>query len=233
MLSLGNAIENALLRKKVTPFKSGSTHDLAQGLRMSFPVSVKDLIGVLDGLPPASITSDSGPLTAGFVHGSAYLFVQSDGGIQWGGKLHESGAVGDNFRFTVALLDVKDAAGNVLVFVHEDTLAGQLDIGFSDKEWNDPGFNQLVKDNWEQVRRTRFDYHLHASTDPLQAVETAFVLAAIVVGAIVGGNEALQCPEGQHWKCGWIASGQPQASPGDPRDPPSKSAMFECHCEPI
>jgi len=143
MLSLGNAIENALLRKKVTPFKSGSTHDLAQGLRMSFPVSVKDLIGVLDGLPPASITSDSGPLTAGFVHGSAYLFVQSDGGIQWGGKLHESGAVGDNFRFTVALLDVKDAAGNVLVFVHEDTLAGQLDIGFSDKEWNDPGFNQL------------------------------------------------------------------------------------------
>ena len=233
MLSLGNAIESALLRKKVTPFKSGSTHDLAQGLRMSFPVSVKDLIGVLDGLPPASITSDSGPLTAGFVHGSAYLFVQSDGGIQWGGKLHESGAVGDNFRFTVALLDVKDAAGNVLVFVHEDTLAGQLDIGFSDKEWNDPGFNQLVKDNWEQVRRTRFDYHLHASTDPLQAVETGFVLAAIVVGAIVGSDEALQCPEGQHWKCGWIASGQPQASPGDPRDPPSKSAMFECHCEPI
>jgi hypothetical protein len=233
MLSLGDAIENALLRKKVTPFKRGSTHDLAQGLRMSFPVSVKDLIGVLDGLPPASITSDSGPHTAGFVHGSAYLFLQSDGGIQWGGRVHESGAVGDHFRFTVALLDVKDAAGNVLVFVHEDTLAGQLDIGFSDKEWNDPGVNQLVKDNWEQVKRTRFDYNLHASTDALQVVETAFVLVAIVVGAIVGGNEASKCPEGQQWKCGWIASGQRQASPGDPRDPPSKSATFECHCEPI
>jgi len=233
MLSLGDAIKNALLRKKVTPFKRGSTHDLAQGLRMSFPVSVKDLIGVLDGLPPASITSDSGPHTAGFVHGSAYLFVQSDGGIQWGGRVHESGAVGDHFRFTVALLDVKDAAGNVLVFVHEDTLAGQLDIGFSDKEWNDPGFNQLVKDNWEQVRRTRFEYNLHASTDALQVVETAFVIGAMVVGAILGGNEASKCPEGQHWKCGWIDSGQRQVSPGDPRDPPSKSVTFECHCEPI
>jgi hypothetical protein len=199
---------------------------------MSFPISIKNVIGVLDGLAPASVTSDSGPLTAGFVHGSAYLFVQSDGGIAWGGKLHESGVVGDNFRFAVALLDVKDADGNVLVFVHEDTLAGQLDIGFSDKEWNDFGVNQLVKDNWEQVRSTRFEFRLHASTDALQVVETVFVTIAIVVGVIVGGNEATKCPEGSHWKCGWVESGQGRASPGDPRDPPSRTALFECHCEP-
>ena len=234
MLSLGDAVKNALLRKRVPSFKRGSTLSLAQGLTMSFPISIKNVIGVLDGLAPTSVTSDSGPLTAGFVHGSAYLFLQSDGGRAWGGKVHESGVVGDNFRFAVALLDVKDADGNVLVFVHEDTVAGQLDIGFSDKEWNDFGVNQLVKDNWEQVRSTRFEFRLHASTDALQVVETVFVTIAIVVGAILGGNEVTKCPEGSHWKCGWIESGQGQrSSPGDPRDPPSRTAMFECHCEPI
>jgi hypothetical protein len=233
MLSLRGAVENARLRKKVPQFKPGYMLGIAQGLAMSFPVSIKDFVVRLDGLAPASVTSDSGPRTAGFVHGSAYLFLQSDGGIAWGGKVHESGVVGDHFRFAVALLDVKDAAGNVLVFVHEDTLAGQVDIGFSDKEWNDFGVNQLVKDNWAQVRSTRFDYRLHASTDALQVVETVFIAAAIVVGAIAAGDEASRCPEGSHWKCGWIDSGKgQQTSPGNPNNPPSRTAMFECHCEP-
>src|SRR5690242_8145947 len=130
MSSLAGAVQAALVRKKMPVFKRGSTRDLAQRLGMSFPVSFHDLLGVLDNLAAASVTFDSGPLTAGFVHGSAYLFLQSDGKMAWGGKVHESGVVGDNFRFAVALLDVKDAAGNVLVFIHEDTVAGQLDIGF-------------------------------------------------------------------------------------------------------
>jgi hypothetical protein len=144
--------------------------------------------------------------------------------------VHESGAIGDNFRFAVALLDVKDAAGNVLVFVHEDTVAGQLDIGFSDKEWNDFGINQLVADNWEQVRRSRFEFRLDVSTDVLQAVETAFALAAIVVGAIFGGHELIICPEGEEYKCTWNASGK--TIPGDPRDPPVSGAAYQCVCVP-
>lgn len=234
MSSLAGAIQTALVRKKVPAFTPGSIHSLAQKLGMSFPVSIQDLLGDLNNLPPASVTFDSGPIIAGFVHGSSYLFLQSDGGIAWGGEVHEHGAIGDHFRFAVALLDVKDAAGKVLVFLHEDTVAGQFDIGFSDKNWNDFGINQLIANNWEQVRTTRFEFRLDVSTDALQAVETGFAIAAIVVGAILGGSKLSKlCPQGSSWKCGWSPAGGGNAplSPGDPRQSPGFGADYICRCE--
>lgn len=229
MSSLAGAIQTALVRKKVPAFMPGSTHSLAQGIGMSFPVSIQDLLTVLNGLAPASRTFDSGSLIAGFVHGSAYLFVQSDGGIAWGGKVHESGEIGDHFRFAVALLDVKDAEGKVLVFVHPDTVAGQLDIGFSDKNWNDFGINQLVAEKWEQVRTSRIEFRLHVSTDALQALETVFAIAAIVVGSIFVGGKL--CPKGSQWKCGYSRPGDQRSISGDPREPPAADVEFMCRCE--
>jgi hypothetical protein len=237
MASLAGAVQTALVRKKIPAFTTGSIHSLAQGIGMSFPVSIQHLLTVLNGLAPASVTFDSGALTAGFVHGSAYLFLQSDGGIAWGGHVHESGAIGDHFRFAVALLDVKDAAGNVLVFVHEDTVEGQLDIGPSDKNWNEPGINQLVADNWEQVRTTRIEFRLHVSTDVLQALETVFTIAPVVAGIVAGivvGSiflGAKACPEGSEWKCGYSSPGNQRSIPGDPREPPATGLEFGCRCE--
>lgn len=236
MPSLADGIQAALARKKVPPFQAGSTHDLAQQLGMFSPISVQKLLGVLADLPPASVTFDSGPLTAGFVHGSAYLFLQSDGGVAWGGHVHESGAIGDNFRFAVALLDVKDEAGNVLVFVHSDTLAGQLEIGFSDKEWNDFDSNQFVADHWEQIKTTRFEFRLHASTDPFQVIEAVFEIpGAIFVIALAGAGVALAgqklCPGGTT-VCGWsLTGGNGSVTPGDPRQSPGVGAEYICRCE--
>jgi hypothetical protein len=230
MSSLAIAVQSALAIKKVPPFISGSTHDLAKQLGMPFPVSIQDLIRTLDGLPYDSRTFDSGALEANYVHASAYLFVQSDGGVAWGGNVQEAGVFGDNFRVAVGLLDVKDAAGNALAFVHEDTIIGKVDIGYSDKNWTDYGKNQLIADNWEQVKTSRVQFELHVSTDPWQVAETVIAGVVVVIGAIVGGKVA--CPKGE-WNCGWSAPDNPNTplNPGDPRNPPGIGVDFKCRCE--
>src|SRR5215831_11906306 len=51
------------------------------------------------------------------------------------------------------------------VWQHSDTIAGQLVPGFSDKQWADYGFNQFVADNWDDVKRTRFQALMWVSPD--------------------------------------------------------------------
>lgn len=217
-VNIGAEIQNAVDRKRMPVFNPGSIRDLALKLGMSFPVSLLALPRALNDLLPAGVTYDSGRFAAGNVHASAQLFLQSDGGMLFSGQVHESGAVGDNFVLAMALLDVQDASGNTLVFVHEDTIAGQVGVGFSDKEWHNPGFNQLVKDNWDAVKRTRVETRLHVSTDPWQVTETVIGTLFAIVGAVIGGISATEsCQEGSGWQC------RP-AGGGD-------SVDFICRCE--
>jgi hypothetical protein len=224
MLSLNSAVQTALAIKKVPAFTQGSIRDLAQQLGMAFPISVRDLITVLGGLRPASVTFDSGRIVADNVHASAYLFLQSDGGMSFGGQVHESGVFGDNFTIAMALLDVRDASGRVLVFAHSDTIVGQLGIGFSNKEWHQYGFNQFVRDNWSAVKHSRVETRLHVSTDPWQVAEIAlgFSLGAVFIGSIFSSR----------WDCGWAPSNDPNAERfgGNPNDhPPNESvSVYEC-----
>ena len=137
--SVRAVVRNAVDRKRVPSFIQTSIGDLAPKLGMSYPVSLHGLLRTLNEVPPAGVTYDLGRFAAGNVHASAQLYLQSDGGMSFSGQAHESGVFGDNFTLAMALLDVKDASGNPLVFVHQDTLAGQVAIGFSDKEWHDYG----------------------------------------------------------------------------------------------
>jgi len=204
---------------------------------MTFPVSLLGLPSTLDELLPAGVTYDSGRFSADNVHASAQLFLQSDGGMLFSGQVHESGVFGDNFVLAMALLDVKDSSGNTLVFVHQDTIVGQLGIGFSDKEWHESGFNQLVKDNWDSVKHTRVETRLHVSTDPLQVVEIGALFVAIAIGVVIGSISATKaCPEGAQWQCSPVVGGSPSNQGGDlrpfPNDPNgSVSVDIHCRCE--
>ncbi len=223
--NIRSVIRDAVDRKRMPAFNPGSIRDLAMKLGMSVPVSLLDLPKALNELLPAGVTYDSGRFAAGNVHASAQLYLQSDGGMLFSGQAHESGVVGDNFVLAMVLLDVKDAAGNALAFVHDDTLAGQLDVGFSDKEWHTPGFNQLVRDNWDAVKHTRVETRLHVSTDPWQVTELA-IAGLVGVAVAIGGIFAVQCPKGEEYKCQ-----EPRFVPR-PNDDPNKSGIdMEIVCE--
>jgi hypothetical protein len=234
MRSLGATIKFGLERKKMPAFTPGDARDLAVQLGLSFPVSVKDLIDAIDKLPPDSVTLVSGPLTANYVHGSVQLFLQSDGGMAFTGQAHEAGVVGDNFLLAIALLDVKDASAKTLVFAHTDTVAGQYEVGFSDKNWQDFGFNQLVQDTWPAAKNTRFQAVLKAQTDPWQVTEAVLVGIFVAIGGVLVGRAIPDaCKDGANWKCGWVPVGNPNAPliPGDQSNPPGVGFEYRCRCE--
>jgi hypothetical protein len=232
-MGVRSAIEFAADRKRMPAFDHSSIHDLTAKLGMTFPVSLLDLLKALNDLVPAGVTYDSGRFAAGNVHVSSQLYLQSDGGVSFSGQVHESGVSGDNFVLAMALLDVKDDSGNALVWVHSDTIAGQLDVGFSDKEWHDYGFNQLVKDNWDAVKNTRVEHRLHVSTDPLQVTETFIAGLFVAVGVVFASMGAANvCPDSQQWVCGWGAVGKDpniRLTPGNPSNPPPDIAV-EYYC---
>jgi hypothetical protein len=220
MLSLQDSINVALDRKAVPPFLQPSIRDLAAKLNLTPPISVKDLIAALNGLPAASVKFDSGPLTAGYLHGNGSLFIQSDGAAVFSGSVNEAGITGDNFTFAAALLDVKDDSGNVATFIHQDTVVGQIDIGFSNKQWDTIGSNQLLSDKWDSVRSSRVQWVLLAKTDPFEVPETiinSIVAALVAIGIIILGafviKQAQNCSEKNLWQCGYWKTDPSQLGP--------------------
>jgi hypothetical protein len=200
MQSFRDAFQNAVDRKLMPAFQPGSIRDLALNLGLSIPISVQDIITTLNNLPAAGVIYDSGRLSALYVHGSAKVYVQSDGLVSFWGSVHESGVVGDNYLFTMAFVDVKDTSGKTLVFVQTGNVKGQLDFGSSDDPWQRNGFEQVVMDQWDTIKNnTRIKSLLHVSTDPWQLTETVviglFIAAGIVIGEVFffGGDSNTVC----------------------------------------
>lgn len=235
MISLRDYINSATDRRVMPEYNPGSTRDLALKLGLSLPVSLYAVIAALNKLPPASVTFDSGPLTAGYVHASARLYVQSDGGVAFAGDAHEAGVFGEHFLLAVALDDVQDAQGNTPVWPHQEVLAGSSEFGKSDIGWLDSGYWQFAQDNWDLVKKSRYQFVLKARTDAWQLTEGVLLGLFKAIAAAVAVVLVVKCTEGQRsWKCGWRAAGSSAdatVSPGDPGRRPGAGLEYRCHCE--
>lgn len=144
-------------------------------------------------LPPRWIRRDiPHDLSALSATGRASVLLQQDGLGSFRGHVHNSGLVGLNFLFAAAFLDVTDAAGNVLTFVHTGEVDGTVVIGSPqrDADWqddgpDDPAIRQLARSRWDAVQRSRVEYRLHASVEALPVLET--VLLTLFAGVAAGG----------------------------------------------
>jgi hypothetical protein len=155
---------------------------LATQVGLSPPVSFRNLISTLDDLPLATVTFESGPLTANFVHASGQLGLQSNGLTSFRGHVHDSGDVGGDFYLlAAALVDVTDASGRTPIFVQ----TGQVDILGRTDNWQHDAAADTIATQWSVARGSRVEWRLHVSTDPL-AVTVEVVLPLFVVGMIVG-----------------------------------------------
>lgn len=205
MTSVRSKLNNAIDTKRVPPFKPGDLGDLAVKLKLPFPVKLSNLLQTLDSLTPAGVTYDSGPMTANFVHGSAQIYLQSDGLFSFKGGVKEAGAVGDNYIFVVALLDVKDASGKIVTSANSGNVAGTLDFGTDHDEWKiDGGPIQAVTDNWDVVKKTQVQFLLHVSTDPWQVTETVVGALLVAAAIAVGVGVTIVTGAGANVHCNWL-----------------------------
>jgi hypothetical protein len=193
MTGVRDDVAFAVARKQVPAFTPGRMRDLCGKLGLASPVSLRALSGVLNNLPAAFVHFPSGPMTAGTLHAEGELYVQSDGIFSFIAHLHESGGVGDNYIFGVALPDVRDPDGNALAFVQDGWIAGQLDFGPSSRDWHNDGVNPLLRDQWDIVKNLspgRVSFRLRASTNPLQVTETVLFAVGLLV---LGGYGQSKC----------------------------------------
>lgn len=176
MTSLRRAI-----RKYGSTARPASLRALARQTGLAPPVSVRQLERRLD---PEELVLKSGALGPSTTTGRAELALQSNGFWSYRGRVRESGLVGHNYLFAVAL-DVQDPSGKVITFVNEGNVKGTTTPGSSDDEWQQNGHSAFIADQWDTVKRTRADFRLRVSTDPFQVVTT--VLAGLFVGAAAVG----------------------------------------------
>jgi len=167
----------------------GSVRAWPDALGMVAPISVRNLITTLNNLPPAATLYDSGGVDTGYVHSWAKVFLQSDGLGAFTGHIHESGAVGDNFLMVVTLLDVQDDSGNTLVFQVSGNVAGQVDFGTSDQDWQWNFSVPAIAEHWDTVKNNggRIKTTLHVSTNPWYVTEDVVLGVLAAIGIVLGG----------------------------------------------
>jgi hypothetical protein len=126
--------------------------------------------------------------------------------------VHESGVVGHNYVFAAAFLDVVTSEGKTLIFASpEGTVHGTLDIGSRASDFqidgpNDPTLSKFIADNWETVKRSRVEWRLHVSTNPIAVVEAVLVGLFVAVG--VGAGALFVSDPNTH--CEWFPPADPE-----------------------
>jgi hypothetical protein len=160
--------------------------------------------------PMQWLQRQSGDLGPSTVTGSAAVLLQQDGLGSFQGTVHESGAIGHNYLFAVAFLDVVDANGKALAFAQSGHVGGQIDLtgpttdNFKYDGPKDRNVQELIYDKWNAVVNSRTEFRLHVSTDPLSVVEFgvfglfAELIARLGIAAITGvalflGNPKVHC----------------------------------------
>jgi hypothetical protein len=188
MQSVLAAIESALDRRQVPAFAEGDLGDLAQKLGLSGPVSLKAILAALESLPYAVVTFASLNTETSHVEVTAQLGLQSNGMCSFWGTVTEHGLTGHNYAVVLSLVDVRDEAGNVLIFVQTGVTNGTLDAGPSTHSWQQDGSNGLIDIHWDVARNSRLFLQLHVSTnfwEALEAIVTGVAAAIGVVGATI------------------------------------------------
>ena len=132
------------------------------------------------------IVRSSGTLHAQTVHAFGALALHPSGMYKFVGHAHENGVVGNIYAFSCGI-DVRDNEGRALAIPpHEKKLSGTADItGSRNDDFDITGFDERIRDRWQEVSKASVRFSLHAATDPGQVAE--LVTEALVAALAVAG----------------------------------------------
>jgi len=111
---------------------------------------------------PDTVTLDSGSITSGLtIGGSARLVMSRGGDFTFSSHMHNSGGLGIDYLLTLVALTPSGIAYTVQ---HSGHTAGTLTPGSPDDDVpTTPGFNDRIRDNWDEASRASLTWTLHAN----------------------------------------------------------------------
>jgi hypothetical protein len=139
---------------------------------------------------PQALLFPSTTLGPSTVTANANWVLMKDGFHIFTGNIHESGVLGHEYGFGMAL-NVTDANGVGFGVVHSGSIGPKLPFGDPDDAWRDIHFDQRIADNWDIIAdpSTRARAGLNVDSRVLLGILDALSLPAIaVLGGFVGSH---------------------------------------------
>ena len=122
--------------------------------------------------------------------GGAQITLSADGGVEFQGSMHDSGAAAYNYSVAVAVIDADNRAYTV---GRTGNIAGTFESGSSDDPWSGSGPNPLVAANWRSLNahaEARFTSDISSDLGALTNTLLAGIgaVAAVIALFVTGGS---------------------------------------------
>jgi hypothetical protein len=123
-----------------------SIRTIADGLRLNFPIAVRDMVGLLE---PIRISFQ---LNSGTCSGSGEINISNDGLCHYTGTVHDSGALAVKYTTITYLHAVLPPRYQELVFRHIGHVGGTLSFDTRHDTWDESSVWAPITDNWALVK---------------------------------------------------------------------------------
>jgi hypothetical protein len=125
-----------------------------------------------------SITFSDGVAVGGYAH----LTLRQDGTYSFSGHFHDSGAAEYNVNFAVV---VKDSAGKGYAFQQSGHVAGTLESGSRDFDWDESDKKEVISQNWANLATYAvMNGQASVSLDPIALMNTVVGALGLVIGVV-------------------------------------------------
>jgi hypothetical protein len=138
-------------RKQLTPRIASSSlpvsvEAILRDLNLERPILLSELFAFL---APIHLTF---MLSAGACSGSCELLMGSDGGVQFAGHVHNSGAVPVGYTVITSLARSGPDGGPVILVEHKGQVGGTFSFGSRDDDWAQSVVDPKTAANWSLIR---------------------------------------------------------------------------------
>jgi len=153
---------------------------VAAGLHLSFPISCRDLVAVLE---PIQLAFE---LNAGTCSGSCAITMGNDGLVHYTGAIHDSGLLGAKYVAitSIPVIPFTDGFVGPIIIAHLDHVGGTLSLSTRNSTWDETATDARIADNWAAVKRAAPSAKTQFGTDT-GAIDLIDALATTASGVFV------------------------------------------------
>jgi hypothetical protein len=215
-----------LAKKMVPPNQPVTMAAVAQRMNLGRPVSLVNMMNQLNSSLPDFKIFDSGQLGPSTTTGWGQVGFTINGGVAFRGAIHESGFLGHDYTFAMAIANYVDPSDKLIVFLHSGSVEGTssgLPFGTPqrDDSWNgNASIDPFISDHWDSIKSSGWHASLNVDTDPGFVIQ--LVVQSLIDGGLLGAGAAFIVAAIQGGGAHWTQGKDPEGNPSlgiEPNEP--------------